>query len=97
MENPRYDPLMDFYRQAIQFLFKQTPAITICFVGCYFMWVQMERQSVESKAELARINTEWSKALDEAREDWRMCEQKREALAVKVAALEVTMKKFKSK
>jgi hypothetical protein len=90
----QYDPRMDFYRQAIQFLFKQTPAITICFVGCFIMWQQMERQAFDSKSEIARINAEWSKALDEAREDWRLCEEKREALAVKVAAMEVKMQKI---
>ena len=78
---------MDFYRQAISFLFKQTQAITIGFVGCYLMWTQMERQAADNKADIAHINAEWSKALDEARKDWRMCEEKREQLAVKVAEL----------
>lgn len=82
-----YDPMADFYRQAIAFLFKQTPAIVLCLCACFVLWNEMNRRDNVNRAEIARINTEWSAALNRANEDWRMCEVKREALAVEVAAL----------
>lgn len=91
MEPRQYDPLMHFYQQAIPFLFKQTPVVVICSIACFVMWNAMERRELESRSEISRINSECSQALEAAREEWRMCDAKREELAVKVAELTVKM------
>lgn len=83
----RYDPRMDFYRKGIDFLFRQTPAIVISLLACAVLWQEMSRRDTAHQVRLDALNTEWSKALDTARQDWRMCEEKREQLAVKVAEL----------
>lgn len=93
MEN--YDPRMEFYKKALDFLFKQTPAIIICFVACFVMFCEMSRRETQNENRIKALNLDWSKALNEAREDWnearedwRMCEEKREQLAIRVAKLE---------
>ena len=79
---------MDFYKRALDFLFKQTPAILICFVACFVTFQEMSRRDAANESKMAELNAAWSKALNEAREDWRMCEEKREQLAIRVAKLE---------
>lgn len=87
MEN--YDPRMDFYKRALDFLFKQTPAILICFVACFVTFQEMSRRDAANESKMAELNAACSKALNEVREDLRMCEEKREQLAIRVAKLEV--------
>lgn len=90
----QYDPIMHFYQQAIPFLFKQAPAVVMSCLACFVMWGAMERRDTENRAELARINREWSNALQISREEWRMCESRREELAVKVAELTVKISRL---
>ena len=82
-----YNPVMDFWKNAIQFLFKQTPAIVFCVVACGLLWNRMEQQDAEAENKIDRINREWSESLNIARQDWLMCEQKRQALEIEVARM----------
>ena len=93
MKNLDYDPMADLYRQAIAFLFKQTPTIVLCLAACFVLRNEKNRRDNENKAEIARINTEWSGALNASREDWRQCESERQKLAVRVAVLETKINK----
>lgn len=79
---------MDFYKRGLDFLFKQTPAVLICFVACFVMFQEMSWRDGVNESKIDALNTAWSKALNESREEWRMCEQKREELAIRVAKLE---------
>lgn len=79
---------MDFYKRGLDFLFKQTPAILICFVACFVTFQEMSRRDSVNESKMDALNAAWSKALNESREEWRLCEQKREELAIRVAKLE---------
>lgn len=99
-----YDPMQDFYQRGIQFLFRQGVAVVIAvsFLGVTvsatkLVWGRMERMEQEFEAKIERNNREWKASLDIARQDWRDCESKREALAVKFAALEVEVKRLHKK
>lgn len=90
----RYDPMQDFYRRGIEFLFKQGVAVILAFLFCVAMavtlqilWGKIDRMEAGFEAKMDRSNREWSAALAEARTDWMECETKREALAVEVARL----------
>ena len=100
----QYDPMLDFWKRANEFIFKQAPAVALSFVFCAVMaatlqilWGRMERMEAAFEAKLETRNKEWSKALDIARADWRECESRREQLAVKVAALETAINMLKGK
>lgn len=98
-----YDPMADFWKQAISFLMKQAPPVAISFLFLFItvsaaqlMWGKMERMQVDFENKIERNNQEWKLALDTARQDWRDCEAKREELAVKVAALKIEVAQIKS-
>lgn len=88
-----YDPMADFWKKGIDFLFKQTPAIVLCLCACFVLWNEMNRRDNDNKAEMARLNETWSTALNISREDWRMCEEKRHALEIEVEKLKIRFEK----
>lgn len=88
MEN-NYDPRMDFYRKAIDFLFKQTPVVVFCTIMCVVLWNEMNRRDNANESKISLLNNQWSEALNIAREDWRMCEEKRQKLEIEIAKLTV--------
>lgn len=89
-----YDPMQDFWKRGLDFLFKQTPAIVLCLSACFVLWNEMNRRDNQSRAEMTKINAEWSAALNASREDWRMCEEKRHALEIEVEKLKVRFEKY---
>jgi hypothetical protein len=97
-----YDPMQDFHRQGINFLYKQGVAVVIAIVflaitlsAIKLMWGKIERMEAAFEAKIELNNQQWAKSLDVARQDWRNCEEKREALAVEVATLRVEIRKLK--
>lgn len=100
----QYDPMLDFWKRANEFIFKQAPAVALSLlfsaamvVTVQILWGRMERMEKEFEVKLENRNRDWSKALDVARADWRDCESKREQLAVKVTALETAIELLKGK
>lgn len=89
-----YDPMADFWRKGIDFLFKQTPAIVLSLMACFVLWNEMNRRDNVNRAEMARLNVEWSAALNISNQNWRVCEEKREALAIEVEKLKVRFERF---
>lgn len=99
-----YDPMIDFWRRANEFIFRQAPAVALSLlfsaamvVTVQILWGRMERMEKEFEVKLENRNRDWSKALDVARADWRECEARREQLAVKVTALETAINMLRSK
>lgn len=83
----KYDPMVDFYKRAIDFLFKQGIAAVLCIVAVFILWNEMNRRDNLHENKISLLNTQWSASLNEARQDWRMCEEKRRELEVQLAAL----------
>lgn len=83
----KYDPMVEFFKQGIPFLFKQGIAVVICVSGLFVLWNEMSRRDNSYEQKISLLNTQWSASLNEARADWRMCEEKRIELEVKFAAL----------
>ncbi len=100
----QYDPRMDFYKKAIDFLFRQGAAVVIAvlFLGITLsaiklMWGKIERMESAFELKLEKNDSKWSSALNIARMDWLMCEEKREQLAVKVAELTVKINRMEKR
>lgn len=83
----KYDPMVDFYKTAIQYLFKQGIAVVLCAVCCFVLWNEMNRRDNLHENKISLLNTQWSEALNDAREDWRMCEEKRRKLEIQFTEL----------
>ena len=83
----KYDPMQDFTRKAIEFLFKQGIAVVICTAACFVLWNEMNRRDNVHESKIALLNTQWSNALNDARADWRMCEEKRRELEIQFTEL----------
>lgn len=83
----KYDPMVDFLQQGIRFLFKQGVAVVICIVAVAVLWMEMNRRDNAAETKISLLNTQWSASLNAAREDWRMCEEKRRELEVQFAVL----------
>lgn len=100
----QYDPRMDFYKKAIEFLFRQGAAVVIsvlflCIVlfAVKLMWVKIERMESAFELKLEKNDSKWSAALNIARTDWLACEEKREQLAVTVAELTVKINRLEKR
>jgi len=91
---------MEVYRKGIEFLYKQTPVIVICFLVCLAMggviWV-LWKKSEQSYAELKSDYHVLESKFDNAQEDWRMCEQKREEISRQLTALTVRVEFLQSR
>lgn len=83
----KYDPMVDFYKRAIDFLFKQGIAAVLCIVAVFVLWNEMNRRDNANEVKISMLNTKWSEALNDAREDWRMCEEKRRELEIQFTEL----------
>lgn len=83
----KYDPMVEFFKAGIPYLFKQGIAVVISVVFCVALWFEMSRRDSANERKIDRINSEWSASLNEARRDWLMCEQKRQELEVRFAEL----------
>lgn len=83
----KYDPMVEFFKQGIPFLFKQAFPVVLCSFGLFVLWGEMGRRDSAHEEKISLLNREWSASLNEARADWRMCEEKRIELEVKFAAL----------
>lgn len=93
---------MEFWKRAIDFIFKQVPVVAASFVFCIVMgatiqilWAKIERMQDTFELKIETNNKAWAASLEEAREDWRMCEQKREALALEVAKLKAEFIRYR--
>lgn len=96
----QYDPMTDFYQRGIAFLFRQGVAVvlSLIFLGVTIlalkiMWTRIRDMETAFEVRIEKNNAEWNKALEIAREDWRQCEQKREALAIEVEKLKLIISK----
>jgi hypothetical protein len=83
----KYDPMVDFYKRAIDFLFKQGIAAVLCIVAVFVLWNEMNRRDNVNEAKISLLNTRWSESLNDAREDWRACEEKRRELEIQFTEL----------
>lgn len=90
----KYDPMVDFYKRAIDFLFKQGIAAVLCIVAVFVLWNEMNRRDNANEVKISMLNTKWSEALNDAREDWReseenwrVCEEKRRELEIQFTEL----------
>jgi len=83
----KYDPMIDFWKTGINYLFKQGVAVVICTVACFVLWNEMNRRDNVHESKISLLNTQWSGALNDARADWRMCEEKRRELEIQFTEL----------
>lgn len=83
----KYDPMVDFWKTAIPFLFKQAFPVVLCSFGLFVLWGEMGRRDNVHEEKIALLNTQWSAALNDARADWRMCEEKRRELEIQFTEL----------
>jgi len=90
----KYDPMQDFTRKAIDFLFKQGVAVVFCAGACFVLWNEMNRRDNVHESKISLLNTQWSEALNLARADWknseqnwRTCEEKRRELEIQFTEL----------
>lgn len=83
----QYDPMQDFYKRAIDFLFKQGIVALICMGAVFILWNEMNRRDNLHENKISLLNTQWSEALNDAREDWRACEEKRQELEIRFTEL----------
>ena len=78
---------MEFYKRGIEFLYKQAPVIVICIVACLAMGGTV--WTLWQKNELNYANLE--KKFESTQDQLRMCDEKREQLALTVAELSVKL------
>jgi hypothetical protein len=90
--------MVDFYKRALDLLFKQSPVIVLAVVGLYLLWQRLERIEVQRVAERIEIRKECAEAIAEIRGDLAVCNSRNEALkdentrlAVEVSGLKATV------
>lgn len=100
MKNTDYDPMLDFWKRFWPFLFQQTPALVFMFVVVAFMWREIGNLKTEHRQDRVDIRKECAQAIDEVRQDLKLCQNendtlRRENLALhrRVSVLEIRLKR----
>ncbi len=95
-----YDPMQDFWKRFWPFLFQQTPALVFMSVVVGFMWVDIGNLKSEHRQDRLEIRKECAEAIDEVRQDLKVCQNENDTLRRenvtlhrRVSALEVKMKR----
>ena len=69
----KYDPMVDFWKRGIDFLFKQAPAVTIALVAS--LWLIYDRGDVQAnfRKDIAEAKRECAAQIAEVRQELRTC------------------------
>ena len=101
---PKYDPMQDFWKRGIDFLFKQSPVIVLAVVGLYLFWQKLERMEVQRVSDRIEVRQECANAITEIRADLEHCQHRNELLTLEnknvsaeVAALKVMVSRWSRK
>ncbi len=79
---PNYDPMQDFWKRSLDFLFKQSPVIVLAVVGLYLFWQKLERMEVQRVSDRIEVRQECANAITELREDLEHCQHRNELLTL---------------
>lgn len=97
----QYDPMVDFYKRALDLLFKQAPTVILAIVGLYLLWQKLERVDVQRVADRLEVRKECAEAIADIRGELRHCVAQKDTLlvryaeqAAKLAALQVAQRRI---
>ena len=79
---PNYDPMQDFWKRSLDFLFKQSPVIVLAVVGLYLFWQKLERMEVQRVSDRIEVRQECANAITELRADLEHCQHRNELLTL---------------
>lgn len=80
MKNLQYDPMLDFWKRFWPFLFQQTPAL-VFMAGVW--WIQrndIEHMEARHEKDRLEIRKECAQAIDELRQDLKLCQNENDTL-----------------
>jgi len=95
-----YDPMADFYRQAITFLFKQGIVAAFCIVATWIMWQKMGGMELRYDAKMIVAKSQWSDELREVRSDLKHSIAQKDTIIreyAKIAAKLATIEEWKGR
>ena len=82
-----YDPMMDFYQQAIRFLFRQGVAVVISIVFAGVFWLKISDMETQARIDRIEIRRECSAEIAEIRQELRSCNSRNDELLKENAIL----------
>ena len=75
-----YDPMLDFYKKGMDFLFRQSPVIVLSVIGLWLLWQKTEKLEVQRVSDRLEVRQECAEAIDELRDDLRHCMSQKDTL-----------------
>ena len=80
MNNTNYDPMREFWRLFMPFLFKQTPLIVFMSVGVSVMWLKLGSLETQARLDRIEIRRECAQDIEEIRQDFKTCQNENDTL-----------------
>lgn len=82
-----YDPMQDFYRRAVEFLFKQgfTAFLAVSFSALF--WLKIEAVERQSRLDQLETRRNCSESITELRQELRICRDENDTLRAENTAL----------
>lgn len=74
------DPMLEFYKRGMDFLFRQSPVIVLSVLGLWLLWQKTERLELQRVHDRVEVRQECAEAIDELRSDLRHCMSQKDTL-----------------
>lgn len=87
----QYDPMLDFYKRLIPFVFRQAPVIVFMFVAGLWLVMHMGDQAKDFRAQIIEAKAECSAAISEVRNELRVCRISNDTLVRQNIALHIRL------
>lgn len=88
MANETFDPMREFWRLFMPFLFKQTPLIVFMSVGVSVMWLKLGNMESQARVDRIEIRRECAESIAEIRQDLKICQNENDTLRKENAHLQ---------
>ncbi len=96
-----YDPMLDFYKKGMDFLFRQSPVIVLSVIGLWLLWQKTERLEVQRVSDRMEVRKECAEAITELRGDLSYCMAQKDTLiklynkqAIEMAIIRAAQKRW---
>ena len=80
MKNENYDPMREFWRMFMPFLFKQTPLIVFMSFSIAVIWMKMGQMESQARIDRLQIRRECSEEISDIRRELFSCKNENDTL-----------------
>lgn len=95
-EQIKYDPMVEFWKMAIPFIFKQGVAVVICLLMSYVLWQKLEKAELQHQKDRNEIWAQCSASISRLEQSWQECERAKDEMRAQINNQEGQLNLLKS-